>query len=79
MDLTSGGLRVVNEHVPGCCAEVVHPSVRITCRKRREDSGNPWFWTSWREPIAPADRITDASVVILGYLTARPETGRPNR
>ncbi|MWA01522.1 hypothetical protein F8568_014265 [Actinomadura sp. LD22] len=66
VELTSRGLRVANPDVPGCCAET--RSDLITCRARPEDFGNAWFWTSWGEPIARADRVTDAAVVIRGYL-----------
>ena len=73
VDLTVDGLKVTNPHVRGCCAEVAHASDTITCRQRPEDSGRRWLFTSWREPIAPADDITDAVVYVLGYLTRRPE------
>jgi hypothetical protein len=59
---------VTDPHAAGCCAEVAHPADTITCRARPEDGGRMWFWTSWGEPIAEADRITDASVVILRNL-----------
>jgi hypothetical protein len=45
----------------------------ITCRPRPEDGGVSWFFTSWREPIAPSDQITDAALFVLGYLNRRPE------
>lgn len=69
VELTSRGLRVANPDAPGCCTEVGHASDLITCRPRPEDFGDAWFWTSWGEPIARADRITDAAVFIRGYLT----------
>ncbi|GAA4291333.1 hypothetical protein ACFQY7_52095 [Actinomadura luteofluorescens] len=42
----------------------------ITCRPREEDEGRYWYFTSWRQPIAEAERITDALVMIKGYLGA---------
>ncbi|MEU6750086.1 hypothetical protein ABZ914_28060 [Spirillospora sp. NPDC046719] len=48
--------------------QVKRASDLVTCRARSEDFGNAWFWTSWGEPIARADRVTDAAVVIRGYL-----------
>ncbi|MBO2464694.1 hypothetical protein J4709_44710 [Actinomadura sp. LCR2-06] len=69
VELTSRGLRVTNPDVPGCCDESGSASDLITCRARGEDFGNAWFWTSWGEPIARADRIVDAAVVVRGYLS----------
>ncbi|QKG23551.1 hypothetical protein [Actinomadura verrucosospora] len=68
VELTSRGLRVANPDAPGCCAEVGRASDLITCRARPEDFGAAWFWTSWGEPIARADRLTDAAVFVRGYL-----------
>jgi hypothetical protein len=68
VELTSRGLRVVNPDVPGCCGESRSASDLITCRARGEDFGTAWFWTSWGEPIARAECITDAAVFIRGYL-----------
>ena len=42
----------------------------ITCRPRGEDEGRYWYFTSWRQPIAECERITDALVFIKGYLGA---------
>lgn len=42
----------------------------ITCGRYDEDWGRYWFFTSWRQPIAESDRITDALVMIKGYLGA---------
>ncbi|WP_433325986.1 hypothetical protein [Spirillospora sp. CA-294931] len=72
VELTREGLQVTNPRVAGCCAEVPHVGDTITCRAREEDGGRLWFWTSWGDPIAPADRITDATMVILGNLADRP-------
>ena len=58
VDLTAQGLRVADAHAADT----------ITCRARRADAGRLWFWTSEGEPIAEADRIIDASMVILGNL-----------
>jgi hypothetical protein len=63
--------------VAGCCDEVAHAADTITCRPRTGDGDRMWFWTSWGEPIAEADRIIEAKMVIRGYLArhARRETG----
>jgi hypothetical protein len=76
VELTSRGLRVVNPDVPGCCGEVGCASDVVACRARSEDFGNAWFWTSWGEPIARADQVTDAAVFIRGYLSACSEARR---
>ncbi|MEU6034056.1 hypothetical protein ABZ801_01460 [Actinomadura sp. NPDC047616] len=77
VDCTSSGLRVKNPRVPGCCAEVAHPCDTIRCRRRADDGGTPWYFTSWHEPIAPADAPDDAAMFVLGYLARRPERARP--
>ncbi|SPT58548.1 hypothetical protein [Actinomadura madurae] len=41
----------------------------ITCRPHK-DEGRYWFFTSWQQPIAESERITDALVMIKGYLGA---------
>jgi hypothetical protein len=74
VDLTADGLKVANPAVPGCCAEVAHASDTITCRRRPEDGGARWFYSSWREPIAPVDNITDTALYVLGYLNRCAET-----
>ncbi|WP_131739935.1 hypothetical protein [Actinomadura roseirufa] len=71
--LTASSLKVWKLDVPGCCEEVSYASDTITCRRRAEDRGVRWFYTSWQEPIAPTDDITDAAVYVLGYLSRRPE------
>ena len=68
VDLTANGLKVENPQVRGCCAEVRNASDTITCRRRPEDFDRVWFFTSWQEPIAPADEIADAALYVLGYL-----------
>lgn len=71
VDLGPEGLRVTNPQVKGCCAK--NAADTISCRLRDEDAGVLWFFTSWGEPIAPADRVTDAAVAVLGYLAVREE------
>ncbi|MDL4773664.1 hypothetical protein [Actinomadura xylanilytica] len=73
VDLTARGLQVTNPREPGCCDAVVMAGDLITCAPRKSDGGRWWFFTSWREPIAPADEIVNATVFILGYLRRRPE------
>ncbi|WP_131735970.1 hypothetical protein [Actinomadura roseirufa] len=77
VELTPNGLLVTNQNAPGCCPETRHPRDLITCRKRPEDDGTLWLFTSWGEPIAPADQIIDAAVFILGYLGQRTEPLTP--
>ncbi|TDB93552.1 hypothetical protein [Actinomadura sp. 7K534] len=71
VDLSAAGLRVTNPQVKGCCAK--NAADTVSCRPREEDAAALWFFTSWGEPIAPADRLTDAAVAVLGYLAAREE------
>src|SRR5690606_5190708 len=40
----------------------------ITCREREDDEGRLWFYTSWGDPVAEVDRVTDAAVIIAGNL-----------
>lgn len=42
----------------------------ITCRPHDGDEGRFWFFTSWQQPIAESERITDALVMIKSYLGA---------
>lgn len=42
----------------------------ITCEPHDGDGGRYWYFTSWRQPIAECERITDALVMIKGYLGA---------
>ncbi|GAA0245296.1 hypothetical protein GCM10009527_047460 [Actinomadura nitritigenes] len=76
VELTTRGLKVLNPQTQGCCVESSRTSDTITCRARSEDGGTRWFYTSWREPIAPADQIIDASVRIVGYLAGTHVTAR---
>jgi hypothetical protein len=71
-ELTERGLKVVNPRIAGCCSP--HAADTITCRPRTEDGGRPWFWTSWGEPIAEADHIVDAALIIRGNLARREPT-----
>lgn len=73
VELTEWGLQVTNPPVPERRASVVMAGDVITCSRRRGD-GSWWYFTSWREPIAPADQVADAAAYILGYLTRRPGT-----
>ena len=68
VELTARGLRVANPDAPRCCADASAPSDLVTCRPRPDDAGRAWFYTSWNEPIAEADRIVEATTFILGYL-----------
>ena len=65
--LDSRGLRVTSPQVKDCCGR--RKSDRISCRARGEDGGRLWYFTASGEPIAPADRVTDAAVFVLGHLT----------
>lgn len=67
--ITGRGLLVRNPGRPGCCEETPFGrSDRITCERRSEDGGALWYFTSWGEPISPADDVVGASVRIRGYL-----------
>lgn len=71
--LTASGLRVINLNAKGCCQEVEHPADLIKCHSR-QGYATPWFWTSWRDPIAPAHRLDDALARVCAYLI--PAEGR---
>ncbi|MDL4775799.1 MULTISPECIES: hypothetical protein [Thermomonosporaceae] len=79
VELTARGLQVTNPREPGCCESVVMAGDMITCSRRGSDGGRLWFFTSWREPIAPADEIINAAVFIHGYLSRRPGTAGSGR
>lgn len=79
VELTVRGLKVTNPQVAGCCDEVPHVADTITCRPRRDDGGRIWFFTSWREPIAEADRVVEAKMVILRRLAGRSEVTEVGR
>ncbi|MFA1551334.1 hypothetical protein [Actinomadura chokoriensis] len=64
--LDSRGLQVTSPQVKDCCGR--RESDTIFCRVRDEDGGRLWYFTASGEPIAPADRVTDAAVFVLGHL-----------
>ncbi|MCP2340473.1 hypothetical protein [Actinomadura rupiterrae] len=68
--LTATGLHVMNPKASGCCDEVRHPADRITCARRSaaDGGGGRWFWTSWREPLAPVHSLDEALVRIRANL-----------
>lgn len=70
VELTGRGLHVVNPQATGCCAESPVRADLITCHRRASDGGRLWYVTSWQQPIAEADRITDAITMIKSYLGA---------
>lgn len=70
IELTNQGLRVRNPDGPTCCEDSPMRSDMITCCRRDSDGGRLWFFTSWKDPIAEADRVTDAVTRIKGYLGA---------
>ncbi|WP_067489193.1 winged helix-turn-helix domain-containing protein [Actinomadura hibisca] len=68
-ELSSRELTVRNPDVSACCEDAGRcRSDTITCRPRPEDSGALWFFTSWKEPIAPADRLIEAVTYVQGYM-----------
>lgn len=70
VELIAGGLIVRNPRAPGCCESQAMAGDTITCRPHQGDGRRYWFFTSWQQPIAEADRITDALVIVKGYLGA---------
>ena len=76
VELTARGLKVENPQAQGCCGESTRRRDLITRRARSAAGGPQWFYTSWREPIAPADQIVDASLRIVGYLAGTQVTAR---
>jgi hypothetical protein len=72
-EMTERGLKVVDPEIAGCCS--AHAADMVTCRPRPEDGGRLWFWTSWGEPIAEADHIADAGLIIRTNLARREPTG----
>ncbi|WP_141578715.1 hypothetical protein [Actinomadura sp. WMMA1423] len=63
-ELTIAGLRVT---APG--SDLTED---IVCRTRPSDAGRLWFWTSEGTPIAEADHLTDAALLITAKLLAIP-------
>ncbi|MWA00651.1 hypothetical protein F8568_009725 [Actinomadura sp. LD22] len=70
VETVAGGLIVRNMSRAGCCANQKTAGDTITCRPYQADSGRYWYFTSWQQPIAETERITDALVMIKGYLGA---------
>ncbi|MFI0355557.1 hypothetical protein [Actinomadura sp. 9N407] len=64
----AGGLIVRNTNTGGCCPGQPYTGDTITCRARLDDGGRYWFFTSWRQPIAPADRYAETLAFIERYL-----------
>jgi hypothetical protein len=64
----AGGLIVRNPSARGCCPGQPYMGDTIACRAREDDGGRYWYFTSWRQAIAPADRYADALVFIERYL-----------
>ncbi|MFD0683627.1 hypothetical protein [Actinomadura fibrosa] len=72
--MTEDGLRVVNPQGAGCCGP--HPADVVSVREREDDGGRAWFFTSWRQPVAEAERVADAAMVVRALLTTGPEVAR---
>ncbi|WP_412515927.1 hypothetical protein K8Z49_31505 [Actinomadura madurae] len=72
VEYVAGGLVVRNETstARSVCGARGGSGDTITCRPHDGDEGRYWYYTSWRQPIAEAERITDALVMIKGYLGA---------
>ncbi|WP_131736223.1 hypothetical protein [Actinomadura roseirufa] len=66
-------LLVINPNPPGCCPDVRRPADTIMCRPRDDDGARLWFFTSWGEPIAEAERIVDAALIVATTLGAPTE------
>ncbi|TDD93026.1 hypothetical protein [Actinomadura rubrisoli] len=64
------GLIVSNPAKAGCCEQGPQRADTITCKPREDDAHRLWFYSSWGEPIAEADHIIDAAVIIAGRLGA---------
>nr|BFE35189.1 hypothetical protein GCM10010200_074400 [Actinomadura rugatobispora] len=69
VERTKRGLKVINRDITGCCS--ANAADTITCGPRRKDGGRLWFWTSWGEPIAEANHIVDAALIIRSNLARR--------
>jgi hypothetical protein len=72
VECVAGGLVVRNESstARSVCGVQATSGDTITCGPHDGDEGRYWFFTSWRQPIAESERITDALVMIKGYLGA---------
>ncbi|QXJ22759.1 hypothetical protein AGRA3207_003815 [Actinomadura graeca] len=44
----------------------------VTCKPRVADQDRMWFFDASGEPIAEAEHVTDAAVIIAGYLAPAP-------
>ncbi|GAA3981206.1 hypothetical protein GCM10023085_74430 [Actinomadura viridis] len=64
----AGGLVVRNPSAPRRRFDQPVVGDTIRCLPRADDGGRYWFFTSWRQPIAEAERVADAWAVIGGYL-----------
>ncbi|WP_157433178.1 hypothetical protein [Actinomadura rifamycini] len=71
VEMTREGMRVRNEDTAGCRPDDPVPSDLITCRPYDRDGGHLWFFGSDGEPLAEADRVTDAIVRIKSRLARR--------
>ncbi|MEU9018018.1 hypothetical protein [Actinomadura sp. NPDC048394] len=70
VEAVAGGLIVRNMSRAGCCAGQEVAGDTISCRPHGGDGGRYWYFTSWLRPIAESERVTDAVVMIKGYLGA---------
>lgn len=61
------GLVVRGPTARGCCG--IHPAMVVLCEPRADDGGRLWFITSWRQPLAEHDQITQAVTAIKGLLS----------
>lgn len=68
--LTPDGLQVENPGAGGCCT--VHPCAVVVAEPRQDDGGRVWYLTTWRYPLAEADRVTDAVTAVKTLLDGKP-------
>lgn len=66
-ELTGDGLLIRDTTARGCCG--IHPAMVVLCTPREDDGGRLWFITSWREPLAEHDQITQAVTAIKGIMS----------
>src|SRR5690606_717369 len=64
--MTPDGLHVENPDADGCCTP--HPCAVLLAEARGDDGGRLWYVTSYREPLAEADRVTDAVMAVRSLL-----------
>ncbi|WP_242884432.1 hypothetical protein [Actinomadura litoris] len=67
--MVAGGLVVRNPDLPSGHHRQLGADT-IACRPYRADWNHYWFFTSWQQPIAEAERIPQALTVIKDYLGA---------